>query len=383
MPGADANDGIGNGEPVTAAVAAPRQRKIIHCDCDCFYAAVEMRDDPRLRDRTLAVGGRADRRGVIATCNYAARAFGVRSAMSSAHAMRLCPELLILPPDMPRYRQAATQIRSIFHEYSALVEPLSLDEAYLDVSDSPMCGGSATRIARELRARIAERVGITVSAGVAPNKFLAKIASEWRKPDGLFVITPAQVDAFVSALPVSRLHGVGHVTARRLQQLGIETCADLRQLEPLQLVRWFGKFGQRLAELARGIDERPVQPNRERKSVSVERTYVVDLPDLGACLNELPDLLQTLQERLRQALPPRPVRKLFVKVKTADFRQTTVERPGVRPELDDFQQLCRQACERHQRPVRLLGVGVRFDEDFAETQLQLFGNGATDPPGAG
>lgn len=347
------------------------QRKIIHCDCDCFYAAVEMRDDPGLRGRPLAVGGRPDRRGVIATCNYDARAFGVRSAMSSAHALRLCPELLILPPDMPRYRQAAAQIRGIFHEYSALVEPLALDEAYLDVSGSPACGGSATRIARELRARVADTVGITISAGVAPNKFLAKIASEWRKPDGLFVIAPDQVDAFVSALPVARLHGVGQVTARRLQQLGIVTCADLRAVETLQLMRWFGKFGQRLAELARGIDERPVQPNRERKSISVERTFAADLPDLDACLRELPALIGTLTQRLEQAGMAQVVGKLFIKMKTDNFRQTTVERSGLRIDDSEFRLLCRQAFERLERPVRLLGVGVRFG-DAEEAQLDLF-----------
>lgn len=347
------------------------QRKIIHCDCDCFYAAVEMRDDPQLRGRPLAVGGRADRRGVIATCNYEARAFGVRSAMSSAHALRLCPDLLILPPDMPRYRQAAALIRTIFQEYSPLIEPLALDEAYLDVTGSQACGGSATRIARELRAKVAERVGITISAGVAPNKFLAKIASEWRKPDGLFVIAPDQVEAFVSALPVSRLHGVGQVTANRLQKLGIATCADLRNVDTLQLVRWFGKFGQRLSELARGIDERPVQPNRERKSVSVERTFATDLPTLDACLRELPPLIAALNQRLEQAGMAQVAGKLFIKMKTDNFRQTTVERGGLAVAESEFRTLCQQAFERLQRPVRLLGVGLRFG-DVEEMQLELF-----------
>jgi DNA polymerase-4 len=345
-------------------------RKIIHCDCDCFYAAVEMRDDPSLRGRPLAVGGSADRRGVVATCNYEARAFGVRSAMASAHAKKLCPELLILPPDMPRYRQAAQAIRAIFHDYTELVEPLSLDEAYLDVSGSTRCEGSATLMARELRARVHEQVGITVSAGVAPNKFLAKIASEWRKPDGLFVIRPEQVDVFVSALPVTRLHGVGQVTARRLQQLGIHSCADLREVEPLQLVRWFGKFGQRLGELARGIDERPVEPSQERKSLSVERTYDRDLPDFASCREALPRLIDQLRERLPDTALA-AVSKLFVKVKFDNFRQTTVECVGAGLEPAVFFQLCEAAYQRGARPVRLLGVGVRF-EAGAELQLELF-----------
>jgi DNA polymerase-4 len=346
------------------------QRKIIHCDCDCFYAAVEMRDDPRLRGRPLAVGGRPDRRGVIATCNYEARAFGIRSAMSSAHAMRLCPELLILPPDMARYRVAAAAIRALFREYSERVEPLALDEAYLDVTGATACGGSATRIAAELRARIRESVGITVSAGVAPNKFLAKIASEWRKPDGLFVIAPAQVDAFVAALPVSRLHGVGPATAKRLEQLNIHTCADLRQLETLQLVRWFGRFGQRLAELCRGIDDRPVEPDRERKSLSVERTLSHDLPDLDACLQLLPELVDQLRQRLAN-VSAGPVQKLFVKLRFDDFRQTTVESGAHGIDAALFAELCETAFQRGRRGVRLLGVGVRFGGEV-EKQLVLF-----------
>lgn len=346
-----------------------RPRKIIHCDCDCFYAAVEMRDDPSLRGRPLAIGGRPDSRGVIATCNYEARAFGVRSAMASAHALRLCPDLLILPPDMSRYRQAAMAIRRIFFDCTDLVEPLALDEAYLDVTASSQ-QTTATQIARELRRRIADEVGVTVSAGVAPNKFLAKIASEWRKPNGLYVIRPDQVDEFVQKLPVERLHGVGHVTSERLRNLGIETCADLRAIEPLQLVKWFGRFGQRLHELAHGIDERPVSPHRERKSVSVERTFAADLPTLQACLEVLPPLLERLQERLR-GVAMRPVLQLMLKLKADNFQQTTIERAATGATLRDFEPLCTQAFARLQRPIRLVGVGVRFDSG-RENQLDLF-----------
>ncbi len=199
-------------------------RKIIHVDCDCFYAAIEMRDDPRLAGRPMAVGGSPERRGVIATCNYEARAYGVRSAMSSRHALKLCPDLLIVKPRFEAYREASREIHAIFRDYTELIEPLSLDEAYLDVSDSQWYSGSATRIAEDIRRRVARTLHITVSAGVAPNKFLAKIASDWRKPNGLFVITPGEVEAFVAALPVARLHGVGKVTADKLARLGIETC---------------------------------------------------------------------------------------------------------------------------------------------------------------
>ena len=199
-------------------------RKIIHCDCDCFYAAVEMRDNPALAELPLAVGGQPDRRGVIATCNYVARRYGVRSAMSSAQAVQRCPDLLILPPSMDKYRAASRTILAIYRDYTPLVQPLSLDEAYLDVTDSPHCRGSATLMAEEIRTRIRQEVGITASAGVGPNKFIAKIASDWNKPDGLYVVRPQDTDGFVAALPVGKLHGVGRVTAARLERLGIKTC---------------------------------------------------------------------------------------------------------------------------------------------------------------
>ena len=198
-------------------------RKIIHCDADCFFAAVEMRDDHSLVGRPLAIGGAVERRGVISTCNYEARAFGVRSAMATAMAKRLCPELLVLPHSMDKYKQASLQMRDIFQDYSSLVEPLSLDEAFIDVSHSLQCRGSATLMAQEIRQRVLEEVGITVSAGVAANKFLAKIASDWNKPNGLCVIPPNKTDRFVSQLPVDRLFGVGRVTADKLHQMGIQT----------------------------------------------------------------------------------------------------------------------------------------------------------------
>ena len=248
-------------------------RKIIHIDCDCFYAAIEMRDDPQLAGRPLAVGGAAERRGVIATCNYEARAWGVRSAMPTRQALKLCPDLLVVKPRMEAYRLASRQIHAILREYSERIEPLSLDEAYVDVSEASHCGGSATRMAREIRQRVWQELRITVSAGVAPNKFLAKIASDWRKPNGLFVITPDEVEDFVAALPVSRLHGVGKVTADKLSRLGITLCSDLREWDKLALLREFGSFGERLWGLARGIDERAVEADSRRQSVSVEHTF--------------------------------------------------------------------------------------------------------------
>ncbi len=321
----------------------------------------------------MAVGGSADRRGVIATCNYEARAYGVRSAMSSRHAHQLCPDLLIVKPRFEAYREASREIQQIFRDYTDLIEPLSLDEAYLDVSDSQWFAGSATRIAEDIRRRVARSLRITVSAGVAPNKFLAKIASDWRKPNGLFVITPAEVEAFVCALPVARLHGVGKVTADKLSRLGIVTCEDLRAWARLALVREFGSFGERLWGLARGIDERIVQADSRRQSVSVENTYDTDLPDLDSCLQRLPELLATLTERIARMDSSYKPGKPFVKVKFHDFSQTTLEQAGAGRDLHSYQQLLSQAFARGAKPVRLLGVGVRLlDLRGAHEQLELF-----------
>ncbi len=347
--------------PVPAASSATR--KIIHCDCDCFYASVEMRDDPSLRGRPLAVGGRPDQRGVIATCNYEARRYGIHSAMSSALAMRKCPELLILPSAMEKYRIASRQIMAIYRDYTPDVEPLSLDEAYLDVTHATRCKGSATLIAKEIRERVRATVGVTVSAGVAPNKFIAKIASDWNKPDGLFVVRPEEVDAFVAALPVRKIHGVGKVTAAKLEKLGLTTCAQMRTWSLIDLHRQFGVFGKRLHELSRGFDERPVCADQERKSVSVETTYVNDLLTLEACSEELKPLAAQLDARIERAGCAHAVRKLYVKIRFANFQRTTVECVRDAPDLPTFLALLEKGLARRKLGVRLLGVGVRLEED--------------------
>ena len=332
-----------------------------------------MRDDPSLANRPMAVGGLAEQRGVIATCNYEARAYGVRSAMASAHALKLCPDLLIVRPRREAYREASQEIHTIFRTYTDLIEPLSIDEAFLDVTGCEHFAGSATRIAQDIRRRVWQQLRITVSAGVAPNKFLAKIASDWKKPDGLFVITPAQVDEFVLGLPVTKLHGVGRVTAEKLQRMGVRTCADLRARNRLDLLRDFGSFGERLWGLAHGIDERPVQVESRRQSVSVENTYDRDLPDLAACLERLPELLQELTRRMARLDSRYRPGKPFVKLKFHDFTQTTLEQSGAGLELEDYADLLAVAFARGKRPVRLIGVGVRLidSRDQAE-QLRLF-----------
>jgi DNA polymerase-4 len=350
------------------------QRKIIHVDCDCFYAAIEMRDDPQLAGKPLAVGGSAERRGVIATCNYDARAYGVRSAMSSRHALKLCPDLVIVKPRMEAYKEASLEIHSIFREYTEQIEPLSLDEAFLDVSECTHFSGSATRIAEDIRRKVSRRLHITVSAGVAPNKFLAKIASDWRKPNGLFVITPNEVEDFVAHLPVTKLHGVGKVTADKLTRLGIDSCLQLRDWSKLALVREFGSFGERLWQLARGIDERAVHNDSRRQSISVENTYENDLPDLASCLEKLPELMETLAGRMARIDSSYRPGKPFVKVKFHDFTQTTLEQAGAGRDLGSYRLLLSQAFSRGDKPVRLLGIGVRLEDlRGAHEQLELFG----------
>ncbi len=338
-------------------MAAPPH--IIHCDCDSFYASVEMRDSPALAGKPLAVGGLPERRGVVATCNYVARKFGIHSAMPAATARRRCPNLIIIRPDMEKYRRISRQVHEIFRRYTDVIEPLSLDEAYLDVSACREFGGDALRIAEAIRSAVRGEIGITISAGIAANKLLAKIASDWNKPDGQFVVAPEAADEFIAGLPVSRLHGVGKVTAAKLRRLKIETCGDLRRLSAAELQQRFGRFGQRLHQRCRGIDERPVQPRRVRKSVSVETTYSQDLPDLRACQEQLPDLVEQLRRRFERLSEVPRIGKQVVKIKFHDFNQTTVEMPSSSMDLENFARLCATGFRRGGKPVRLLGVGIR------------------------
>ena len=350
-------------------------RKIIHIDCDCYYAALEMRDFPQLRDQPVAVGSRGPR-GVLSTCNYEARRYGVRSAMPTRRALSLCPSLIIQPSRFDVYRAVSRQIRDIFERYTDRIEPLSLDEAFLDVSESDFAQGSATLLARHLRAEIARELGITVSAGVAPNKYLAKIASDWNKPDGLCVIPPGRVDDFVRQLPVDRLFGVGQKTAEHLHALGYRNCSDLRAASMAELLERFGRFGPRLYQLARGIDDRPVKTERIRKSLSVEHTFDTDLLGLDDCRNHLAHLFEELQRRLAKQVQP-AIHRVFLKMRFRDFNQTTVERQ-LPLTLASFDRLADEAWRRQGEPVRLLGLGVRFVEWDSNRQLSLFEPPATE-----
>ena len=277
--------------------AREKARKIIHIDMDCFYAAVEMRDDKSLRNRPLAVGGDPSRRGVISAASYEARKFGVHSALSSARAKKLCPNLIIVHPNMKKYAEESRKIRAVFHQFTNLVEALSLDEAYLDVTGSNHFKGSATLIASEIRKIILKETGLTASAGIAPNKFLAKVASDWKKPNGQFVITPDKVYAFVLKLPVQKIWGVGKVTAEKMAKIGLKTCGDLQKLSINDLCSHFGSFGIHLYDICRGKDDRPVVTSRERKSLSIEETFSDDLRNYEECKGQLPILFKKFLKR--------------------------------------------------------------------------------------
>lgn len=345
-------------------------RKIIHIDMDCFFAAVEMRDNPNLRDIPIAIGGSRVERGVISTCNYPARAFGVRSAMPTGQALKRCPHLTLLRGDMEKYKAVSQQIQAIFYRFTDKVEPLSLDEAYLDVTDSPHCQGSATLIAEHIRHVIFTETGLTASAGVAPNKFIAKIASDWHKPNGLFVVPPAEVDAFVKVLPLRKIPGVGAKTAERLTKLGLHTCNDVRSTDLALLVKEFGSFAETLLQRSQGIDERPVQTERERKSIAVEHTFSQDLQSLADSSEPLSTLYQKLLKRVERSGAIDQIQKIGIKLKFNDFQQTTIERQHRELCFSTLNELLEQAWERgHGKTVRLLGIQVALKS--VEQQAQL------------
>ena len=327
---------------------------------DAFYASVEQRDNPSLRGQPVAVGGRPDRRGVVAAASYEARAFGLRSAMSMAKAVHLCPSLVIVPPDFTRYQAASAAVFSIFREVTPLVEPLSLDEAYLDVTDNAWKEPLATTVARRLKDRISADTGLTASAGVAPNKFLAKIASGWKKPDGLTVISPDMVEPFLQKLPVDALWGVGPVTARKLRACGIERLVDVRTVDPADLRDTAGSLAEWLRQLATGIDDRPVVPNRESKSSGSENTYPNDLADLAGIRKEITAMATDAAAWLsRKSLL---ARTLTIKVRYSDF--TTITRSHTATPTREESVIVARAVqllnrtEAGRRPVRLLGVSV-------------------------
>jgi DNA polymerase IV len=335
-------------------------RKIVHIDMDAFYASVEQRDNPELRGKPVAVGG-SEARGVVAAASYEARKFGVRSAMPSVIAKRKCPDLIFVKPRFDAYKAISLQIRSIFAEYTPLIEPLSLDEAYLDVTENLKGIVSATWIAEEVRARIRAETQLTASAGISYNKFLAKLASDHRKPDGLFVITPEMGPVFVETLPVRRFHGVGPATAKKMEQLGIKIGLDLKTQSLASLQQHFGKAGSYYYWAARGIDERPVRANRVRKSVGAENTFPIDLFTYEAAQDQLRDIIDTVWDHCERS--GTRGRTITLKVKFANFRQITRSRTGevaitTRSELEQLGNALLAPLFPVTKGIRLLGISL-------------------------
>lgn len=333
-------------------------RKIIHIDMDCFYAAVEIRDNPELERFPVAVGGTKDRRGVLTTCNYIARSYGLHSAMPTANALKLCPTLELLPVNMAKYKAVSENIRKIFKKYTSLIEPLSLDEAFLDVSKSRQYNGSATWIAEAIRRDISQSERLTASAGVAPNKFLAKVASDWNKPNGLMVITPDSVNEFVAHLPISKVFGVGKATKEKLAKLDIFTCADCQKLDLGVLKALFGEFGQQLYSLCRGLDNRPVKVDRVKKSVSVEHTFSQNLDILEECFLHIDILHSSLIHRLKDN--KQQIVKQYVRIKFHDFSLTTHEQQSSTTNIQLFKDLLAYCFHQHGKKIRLIGIGVKL-----------------------
>jgi DNA polymerase-4 len=352
------------------------QRKIIHIDMDAFYASVEQRDFPELRGKPVIVGS-PEGRGVVLTASYEARKFGVRSAIPGREAKRLCPDGIFVPPRFPVYKEVSQHIREIFLRYTDLVEPLSLDEAYLDVTENKLQIASALQIAQEIKNAIKQEINLTASAGVSVNKFVAKVASGMQKPDGLTFIHPSKIEAFMEQLPVKDFHGIGKVTAEKMNKSGLFTGADLKKLTQEELVKQYGKPGNFYYSIVRGIDNRPVQPDRETKSVSVEDTFAEDVLDLEKMESELDKLSNLLFIRLkRHELFGRTI---TLKVKYHDFK--IISRSKTFPEkindvsviIQTSKELLRQTEAGHKK-IRLLGIGVSGFEEFdTKGQLSLFG----------
>lgn len=342
-------------------------RKIIHVDMDCFYAAVEVKYRPELKGLPLGIGGPPNTRSVLCTASYEARKFGVRSAMPSSQAVRLCPQLVLIPPHFDLYKAESRKVREIFERFTGKIEPLSLDEAYLDVTDCKQFGGSATLIAQEIRRLIFTELNLTASAGIAPNKFLAKIASDWKKPNGQFVVRPQDIESFVKDLKIEKIFGVGKVTAQKMHDVGLFTCADIQKYSVFELKKWFGSRAQDLYDFSRGIDHRSVETSWERKSLSVEETYNKDLQTLQECLDQVPELYEEWFKRVDRGDYRKDIRGITVKLKFHDFKQTTHEEViHAFPTEKDFLRLLERAWLRRSEPVRLVGIGVRLGSSNKE-----------------
>tara|TARA_B100000749_G_scaffold280875_1_gene279560 strand:- start:10491 stop:11555 length:1065 start_codon:yes stop_codon:yes gene_type:complete len=349
-------------------------RKIIHVDMDCFYAAVEVRDNPDLRGKPVAVGGHPEGRGVLTTANYEARKYGVRSAMPVKTALNLCPQLILVPIHFSKYRQESAKVKKVFLEFTDIIQPLSLDEAFLDVTHVTDFSGSASMMAHEIRRRIFDRTQLTASAGIAPNKFLAKVASDWKKPNGQFTLPPSEIPEFIKDLPVGKIPGVGPKTREKMNKHMILTCGDLQKYTITELSGMFGSWGTSLYDICRGVDHRPVSRGGPSKSISIERTFQKDIPNWNGIVEILPSLMEELENRLSKK--QRNIQNIFVKIKFEDFQTTTVSKSELKePNAKNYLSLLEEGFYRESKPVRLIGLGVRLKAPKTNPktpQLDLF-----------
>lgn len=342
-------------------------RQVLHVDCDCFFAAVEMRDNPNLINIPIAIGGSSDRRGVISTCNYPARKYGVRSAMSSVKALQLCPHLMLLPGNMAKYQAASQQVMAVLRQYALQFEQVSVDEAYLEISPT----SNALKVAEQIRQQIVNEVGITVSVGVAPNKFLAKVASDWRKPNGQFIVLADEVDSFVASLPLQKIPGIGPKSSEALRNMGLNTCRDVREACPKWLLSRFGSMGEMLLQRVYGKDNRSLVESRIRKSISVETTFPEDICGIEEITQAIEGLWQRFSQRVERNDLPIDGLQPFVKVKFADFHVTTLANHLRDVSKQQYLELVQQAMQRADKKIRLIGIGARLPIQH-NPQLALF-----------
>ena len=341
---------------------------------DSFFASIEIRDNPNLQNKPVAVGGKANERGVLTTCNYLARKYGLHSAMSSKTATQLCKELIILPVDITKYRKISKEIFKIFKCYSRKIEPVSIDEAFLDVSESGYCQGDPEEMAKQIRSCIKADFGITASAGISSNKLIAKICSDWKKPDNQFSICDDEIQNFIKTVSLKSIPGIGKVNFKKCKTLNMTSCSDMQKISKDELIRIFGSYGYTLFNLVRGIDNREIETNRTRKSISVEDTFLHDLNDTTLCVQQLSILYTKLIERCKSSnVNTNDVREIFLKIKFNDFETITRQRKSLKIELNEFKNLFDSNIVKIVKPIRLLGIGFRLNDKKEEpSQYDIF-----------
>ena len=351
-----------------------KERKIIHIDMDSFFASIEIRDNPNLKNKPVAVGGKANERGVLTTCNYLARKYGLHSAMPSKKAVQLCKDLIILPVNIMKYRKESEEIFKIFKCYSSKIEPVSIDEAFIDVSESRYCQGDPEKMARQIRSCIKSDFGITASAGISSNKLIAKICSDWKKPDGQFSICDDEIQSFIKIVSLKSIPGIGKVNFKKCENLNMRSCSDMQKIPKNELVRIFGSYGYTLYNLVRGIDNREIETNRIRKSVSVEDTFLHDLNDTNSCKEQISILFTKLIARCQSSsINTNEVREIFLKIKFNDFETITRQKKCLSIKLSEFDNLFDSIIVRIVKPIRLLGIGFRLsDKKEDSSQYDIF-----------